>query len=628
MQIDTLHAELERLFDLETLIDLAQNTMGFDPNRVGGIAAVGSFARALASYCVEQDAVEALCDAVRILRPHASLELDNVRARGISDDAPLTAGQNFAGIEIVRTVGEGRYGQVYQGRYAERSIRVKVLNRVALRDRRGLHRLSTFARLSRRIANPALAANVEILEDSGKVAIICDWAEGQTLRSRIDRTGPMHLAEARSTLERLLDALIMLHEARLVHGAIHLDNILLGHDSSGSSAPVLLDGGMDRIGIAAQQVLPASSISPLLRYIAPELLAGNIATPATDVYALGVAIYEMVTGKRPFEFEGVDALYAHLRAAAPPPSSLAPRGWVTRDVDDFVASLLAKDPQQRPSNAQALMVRLQALDLGTSAYRVSLIPEAEIDSRIESLLTEPGNADYAAALDSAVDSGADPARVADALFMAATSIPAHDYANFGARQNLLLRAAGLFEHAVRNLDKAEQVYAMALETDPGDDKTAAAMERVLRGLGKFEELIEVLLQRGQQAETRTERGRAFAEIGRIYLQELGDLDQALVAYTQALCEDVEKDQYAEEIERLAGSRHQAWLEVLEACNSPLQDDSLQAESKNALLVRVGRWYSEKASRPDMASQCFQAVIATDPANEAALEALAQIYRKS
>ncbi len=68
MQIDTLHAELERLFDLDTLLELAQGTMGFDPGRIGGTAACGSFAHSLISFCIDQDAVEALCDAVT-LRP-------------------------------------------------------------------------------------------------------------------------------------------------------------------------------------------------------------------------------------------------------------------------------------------------------------------------------------------------------------------------------------------------------------------------------------------------------------------------------------------------------------------------------------------------------------------------------
>jgi tetratricopeptide (TPR) repeat protein len=628
MQIETLHAELERLFDLDSLLDLARNVMGFDPDRIGGTAACGSFARALVSYCIGQDATEALCDAVRVLRPQASVELEGARARGLTLNDEIASGQTFAGITILRLIGTGRFGHCYAGQFAERHLRVKVLSRQALRDRRGLQRLGAFTRLLRRVTHPALPTNVEMIEDSGRVAVVHDWVEGQTLRSRMERSGPMHLAEARPILEYLLHGLVQHHEARLVHGAVHLDNIIISRDAVGNMLPVLLDGGMDRLAVTGQQLIGNPSQSPLVHYAAPELLLGQNATFTTDIYAFGAAIYEIITGKPPFEVDGIDALYSHLRLPPPAPSAVAPRGSVTREVDDFVLSLLAKDPHQRPNGAQAMIARLQALDLGMSAYRVSEIPEAEIDTRIEALLVEPENVDVAAALDAAVDGGADPNRIADAMFMAATSIADFDYARSAARQNLLLRAAGLYEHAVRNLEKAEQVYAMALEADPTDIKAAASVERVLRGLGKFEDLIEVLLQRGQKAESREERAEAFAEIGRLYLQELGDLDQALVAYTQALCEDVEKDQYADEIERLAGSQPQAWLDVLEACNGPLEDKTLPKEAKNKLLVRVGRWYADKAGRPDLATACFKSVIATEPGNEAALEALAIIYRRS
>jgi len=628
MQIETLHAELERLFDLESLIDLARNIMGFEPDRIGGTAACGSFARALVSYCIDQDATEALCDAVRALRPHASVELDEVRARGLTLQDTIPSGKTFAGITILRLIGTGRLGQSYAGQMGDRHLRVKVLNRQALRDRRGLQRFGAFARLARRVSHPAVVTNVELAQDGDRIGLVHDWVEGQTLRARLERSGPMNLSEARPILEHLIQGLIHLHEARLVHGAIHLDNIVISRDVNGNMLPVLLDGGMDRIGVTGQQLFGDPARVPLTRYAAPELILGNNASFATDVYAFGALIYEVVTGKRPFDFEGLDALYAQLHAQAPAPSAVAPRGWVTREVDEFVLSLLAKETNQRPNGAKAMLARLQALDLGLSAHRVSEVPEAEIDARIEALLAEPDNAGVAASLDAAVDGGADPNRIADAMFMAATSIPAFDFQRSAARQNLLLRAAGLFEHAVRNLEKAEQLYAMALEADPTDENAATALERVLKGLGKFEELIEVLLQRGQKSETRTERARAFAEIGRIYLQELGDLDQALVAYTQALCEDVEHDQYAEEIERLAGSQPQAWLDVLEACNGPLEDKTLPQDVKNKLLVRVGRWYADKAGRPDLATACFQSVISTEPANEGALEALGNIYRRS
>ncbi|MGE5785948.1 MAG: tetratricopeptide repeat protein, partial [Myxococcales bacterium] len=147
-------------------------------------------------------------------------------------------------------------------------------------------------------------------------------------------------------------------------------------------------------------------------------------------------------------------------------------------------------------------------------------------------------------------------------------------------------------------------------------------------LGKFEEIIETLLARTEQAGTAAERGSTFHTIGKIYLSELGDMDQALVAFTQALCEEPEKDAYAEEIEKLAGTREEAWGEVLDSCNASIQDTSVAPEAKKRLMVRVGRWYLDKLQRPDLALPCFQTVISFDATNELALEAMTQLYRKS
>ena len=83
MEIETLQAELERLFDLNSLLDLTRDVLGFDPDSVGGTTALGSYSQSLIRHCIQADATEALCDAVRILKPSASPELDKIRTLGL-----------------------------------------------------------------------------------------------------------------------------------------------------------------------------------------------------------------------------------------------------------------------------------------------------------------------------------------------------------------------------------------------------------------------------------------------------------------------------------------------------------------------------------------------------------------
>ncbi len=628
MELDILQAELERLFDLSALTDLARDTLGFDPEAIGGTQALGSFARALIEYCAERQALEALADALRILRTDASPELDLLRARGTENDPALRVGDRFFDVQIVRQLGEGRVARSYVGRTGERQLRLKVLRLRAAQDRGALMRFQVHTRLLARVTDPGLPSGLALLNDGSRVAVVHDYVEGQSLAARLARSGPLHLNEARPLLRSLLAALSKLHERRLVHGDLRPENVLLSRDVDGQPLVVLLDAGTDRLRSRCIEPNTLDGLVVRAASIAPELLALEPPTPASDVYAFGALVYELLTGRPPFTGSAYEQAAAHLTVAPTPPSQFAPRGWVNRELDEFVLSLLTKDPLERSGSVHGVLARLEAL--ATSAERrVCTLTEEELNERIELLVLEPASLEAAAALDAAVDEGADPRRIAEAFGIAAAELVAEvsDEAQT-ARRSLLLRTARLYEQALRDPGAAEPFYASAVALEPGDDIACKSLERVLRLQNKFEELIEILLQRGEKAESRTERARSFAEIGRLYVSELGELEQALVAFTQALCEDVQKDSYAEEIERLAGNRADAWAEVLDACNGPLEDPTIPSDVKNALLVRVGRWYADKVSRPDMALPCFQSVIGTDPSNSAALEALANIYRKA
>src|SRR5690606_38499900 len=124
-----------------------------------------------------------------------------------------------------------------------------------------------------------------------------------------------------------------------------------------------------------------------------------------------------------------------------------------------------------------------------------------------------------------------------------------------------------------------------------------------------------------------ERARALVEIGRLYARELQDPEQALVAFTQALCESPEAAP-SEDIERLAADRQARWWEVLGQVAEAAGAEGLAFEHKRALLGQLGRWYLEKVSRPDLALAAYQAIVADEPSNLDALEGLCRIYRKA
>jgi tetratricopeptide (TPR) repeat protein len=629
MEIETLQAELERLFDLHSLLDLTRDVLGFDPDSIGGTAALGSFAQSLIRHCVQCDATEALCDAVRILKPNSSPNLDRIRTLGPTFNENLEPGSSIGEIQIVRVLGQGRVGASYLGHYGPSQVRVKVLRHEATRDRRGLQRFAAVTRLVARIQHPALPTGLVVATAADRVLVVHNYIEGQTLAQRLSRSGPIHILEALPILQTILEPLALLHEQRLAHGDLRLENVLVYRDAAGAPRVQILDAATDRLRARPRDAseLDSAVISP--KAIAPEVLNGAPTTVSSDVYAFGAMLYEMLTGHPPFAAVGLDAAHAHLHEQPQPPTALAPRGWANRELDEFVLSLLAKAPQQRPLHAQAVLDRMSRIGRFPSMQPTPAITDDEFARRVEAMALEPESLAAMAALDEALNDGADPERIAETFRMAALDLDAEGTPRQREmRKDLFLRSAQIYEHTLRDLEKSETMYLWALNADPSDPVALRSLERVRRGLGKFEEIIETLLGRTEQAESAHERGKTFHEIGKIYLSELGDMDQALVAFTQALCEEPDKDAYAEEIDKLAGTREEAWVEVLDSCNASIQDTSVTPEVKKRLMIRVGRWYADKIQRPDLALPCFQTVVGFDAGNELALEAMAQLYRKS
>src|SRR5262249_48602832 len=309
------------------------------------------------------------------------------------------------------------------------------------------------------------------------------------------------------------------------------------------------------------------------------------------------------------------------------PSALAPRGWVGRDLDNFVLSLLSKDPAARPKDARAVMDGIDSLVRTMSIRPPSAITDEEVDSRVYELVAAPEDEAAAPRLESAVDDGADPTRVAEAFVLAAEQLAAEgDAFQDEAKKSLLYRAARVYEKS-GDQTKAEKTYTRITALDPHDDVALSALEQLRRSLGKHEDLIELLLARAEASESPGDRARAMAQIGRIYAHELEDKQQAVVAYAQAFCEDPGEDDYADQIEKIAGTATPHWGEAWAMCAEASQGQ-VSSDVKTLLLIRLGRWYVEKLSRPDLALPCFQTIANSEPAHREALAGLSSVYQKA
>jgi tetratricopeptide (TPR) repeat protein len=620
MELDVLRAELERLFELDELMVLSHDVLGFDPERVGGTSTLGSFAGALVGYCRDVDALEALSDAVVVTKPQVDRRATQLAA---AEPVELKPGQHLGSYEIVRRVADGRLGTLYLARKDGQEVRLRLLKPAVAQDRRGLHRFLTITRLAGRVEHPSLPRLVEAGLVDGHYVTVHAWVESQQLATRIARTGPMHVNEARPLLQSLASALAALHRQGLAHGDVSLDNIGLWRAASGEQSALLFEAGSDRLRLRVQKSrvgLSSTGASP--KSVSPEQIQGADADARSDVYSFGAVMYELLTGRAPFPGDVLETAFGHLRELPEAPSKVAPRGWVTEAVDRFVLSLLAKEPDERPATGEALLEALESLARqGAAAGQVT--PE-ELTALEQSLLAEPGDPELARELEAATERGAPTASVAEALARAAALVDDSPE----QKRTLLLRAARLFERGKDTLGRAEQAYREILALDADDQVALAGLEEVCRRAGKYEELIEMLLGRAEQSQEPGDKARAMAEIGRIYARELDDAEQGVIAYSQAFCYAPTENSYAHEIERLAGANEAFWAEVLSALGESSQDESLPVETRTVLLLQAGDWYRTRLSRPDLALPCLQSVLAVDPGNERALVSLTELYRKA
>jgi tetratricopeptide (TPR) repeat protein len=618
LNADTLSAELERLFDLVELQEIGTSVLGLEPDAVGGAGAKASFARALAERCVERQAVPALLDALEASR-QADAKL--LRQKNGVAEQPAESALQAAGYTLVAPLGRGPSATVHRA-YSEGDL---VRLRVVVAPPTDAQRYLLATRRAATVMHPGLPEGVRAESVAGGFVVAQPFLEGETLGQMLKKTGPRHVNELLPLLHAIAEPLSMLHERRVVHGALHLENVLVVDASPSAPRVMLLDIGAHLLRPALPQAVGEFGRS-WLSATAPETLRGEGLTPASDVYAFGILVYQLLSGKDPFAGDSaVDVAVSHLTQTPDPISFAAGRG-VGPDIDHFVQSLLVREPERRPRDGTELIEALRRV-WRASTRPPSWVSDDRLEGRFAILAENPDDEEEAAALEASVDLGADAARIARGFCEAANVAEERNMPGTArAIPRLLLRAARLFETAL-DFEQAEGLYGRLLELDPDDVSSFFALVRLRKRLKKHEALVELFLARSEAAESASERAQCFAEIGELYSGALADKDQAVVAFAQAFSEDPLSEEHARAVERVAGNNSQAWSEVLDRCADAANGD-IADEARTALLLKAAEWYTLKLSRPDMARELYNSVLAKDPANDAALAGLSDLYRRS
>ena len=260
---------------------------------------------------------------------------------------------------VIDLVGAGGMGTVY--RVAHRATgqiaAAKLLNAGAMGST-ALERFRNEARIHQTLAHPCIASMHEFLEVDGVPCLVMEYVDGETLEEHLRQRGPLQLRESLRIFGALSDAVGYMHQRGIVHRDLKTNNVKL----SSQGVVKLLDFGI-ATAAGSPRLTGTGNVVGTLMCLSPEQLRTGRAEPRSDIWALGILFYEMLTGRAPFEGEAPGLLTERiLNGSYLPPSEVRPE--LPREVDRIVARCLRVRPEDRYATAEALLTELRTLQTG------------------------------------------------------------------------------------------------------------------------------------------------------------------------------------------------------------------------------------------------------------------------
>jgi serine/threonine protein kinase len=293
---------------------------------------------------------------------------------------PIETGQTLGDYEVIDLVESSKTGVTYKVRNAllQRIEALRVLPKTFQDDQERVTRFLREAKLHARITHPNIVTFYHATQLDGQLVMTTELVEGITLAQRLE-LGPLSLEEAVSCFSQVLSGLAHAHSLGVVHRDLTPSNIILTSDGR-----VKLTGFALAKATTDPQLTQPGTVMGSLDYISPEQVKGLSEVDArTDIYSLGVVLYEAVTGRKPFEEKSqFEVMLAHVNSIPLAPSMVNPQ--VPAELSDIVLKAMAKHPAARFQTAEEFRQSLDQLagephTVSTPVVEPAQAEEPEID---------------------------------------------------------------------------------------------------------------------------------------------------------------------------------------------------------------------------------------------------------
>lgn len=273
--------------------------------------------------------------------------------------------------EVLEQIGAGGMAIVFKAKdlLLNRVVTIKVLREQFVTDEDFIRRFRREAQSAASLSHPNIVSIYDVGKDGDTEYIVMEYVEGRNLKEIIREYAPLSADQAINLARQITGAIQNAHENHIIHRDIKPHNILVTTDG----VVKVTDFGIAR-AVSSATVTHTGDIVGSVHYLSPEQAKGIQSNERSDIYSLGIVLYELLTGKVPYDGETPIAIaLKHLQQDPEPPSRLNPR--ISRDFEAVIMRAIAKSPEQRYSSAKELLEDLNNIQTGRPVSWSGIFPE-------------------------------------------------------------------------------------------------------------------------------------------------------------------------------------------------------------------------------------------------------------